>query len=68
VGIEGARTQFEYFCAFGKWHSWIRGPDGKIIARCLKVLRRKEDCVAAIQAVRAAAPDAPIVLIGETPP
>ena len=68
MGDQLARTQFEYFHAFGKWQWWIRGTDGLIIAKCLRPLREKEECLEAIEAVRRAGRYAPIVFIGVPPP
>jgi uncharacterized protein YegP (UPF0339 family) len=62
-------VQFEIFPAFGKWAWWIRGGDGTIIAKCLRALPDKADCLADIESIRGAGDAAPIVFLnqGTTP-
>jgi len=59
-------VRFEIFPAFGKWQWWIRGTDGTIIAKCLRALPDKSDCLADIESIRSAGTAAPIVFLEGT--
>jgi len=58
-------AQFEVFSTFGKWMWWVRATDGTIIAKALRALPDKADCLADIEAIRSTGNAAPIVFLNE---
>ncbi len=58
-------AQFEVFRTFGKWFWWVRATDDTIIAKALRALPEKADCLSDIEAIRATGNSAPIVFLNE---
>lgn len=58
-------AQFEVFSTFGKWMWWVRATDGTIIAKALRSLPSKDDCLADIEIIRSAGNAASVVFLNE---